>query len=140
MADGHIGVHAAQDGRHRIDRSQPHLQALEIRRRDQICLVQQQPVRKSHLRLGLVDDATSLLLVEMLLYVLGIDECYDPVDACEGSDGLIDEEGLRHWSWVGHACQITRQAMGEYCLVAEDRPQSDAVATKSRGGRYLSSR
>eukprot|EP00964_Phaeocystis_antarctica_P134258 scaffold98510_cov63-Phaeocystis_antarctica.AAC.4 len=82
-------------------------------------LVEKQTVGEGHLRHGLVDDALGLLLVQVALDVLGVDqgddawatmlslglglglgfgldERHDAVEAREGLDGLVHQEGLGH--------------------------------------------
>ena len=46
----HVALRAARDRRERVDAAQPRLDALQVGRRDQVGLVEQQPVGERYLR------------------------------------------------------------------------------------------
>jgi hypothetical protein len=75
-----LGPRGSHDGGRRVVRQDLPLERLEVVDRDQVDLVDDDPVGKGHLPLGLVDDAGGLLLVEVLLEVLGVDDGDDRIE------------------------------------------------------------
>mmetsp|Transcript_2132 Transcript_2132/g.6575 ORF Transcript_2132/g.6575 Transcript_2132/m.6575 type:complete len:291 (-) Transcript_2132:97-969(-) len=122
-SDRHVGVGAPLDRREAVDAAQPRLDAGElVRLRDEVRLVQQQPVGEGDLRHRLVDDPLRLHGVEVPLDVLRVDEGHDPVEARKGLDRVVDEEGLRH-----------RRRVGEPRRLDEDAVQAQLARPDSRG-------
>mmetsp|Transcript_120986 Transcript_120986/g.347613 ORF Transcript_120986/g.347613 Transcript_120986/m.347613 type:complete len:204 (+) Transcript_120986:977-1588(+) len=73
---------------------------------DEVALVQQHAVGEGDLLHALVLHALWLLLVQVIQNVLGIHHGDDAVQAVEGADLVVDEEGLRHWRRVRQAGRL----------------------------------
>jgi len=71
--DGDLRAERAHDGRETVQRAQPLLDAHEVLLGHQVGLVEQHAVGKRYLLDSLVFGALSLLLVEVLLDVFGVD-------------------------------------------------------------------
>ena len=100
--DGDVAPRAALDRREGVDAAQARLDPYEVLLRDEVGLIEEQPVGERRLRHRLVDDAVGLLLVEVALDVLGIDEGDDAVEARKAADHRVDQERLRHRRRVRH--------------------------------------
>mmetsp|Transcript_67804 Transcript_67804/g.189269 ORF Transcript_67804/g.189269 Transcript_67804/m.189269 type:complete len:318 (+) Transcript_67804:588-1541(+) len=109
--DRNLRLRAALDGRELVDALQASLDALQVRLRHQVCLVEQHAVGEGYLLDRLVLDALGLLLVEVLLDVLGVDERHNAIEPREGLDLLVDEEGLRNRCRIGQACRLDDDAI-----------------------------
>jgi hypothetical protein len=83
------GTHQAVDG------AQALLDAVEVLRRHEVRLVEQQAVGERHLLHRLVLHPLRLLLVQVLLDVLGIHQRDDAVQPREPLHVVVNEEGLR---------------------------------------------
>mmetsp|Transcript_37198 Transcript_37198/g.120415 ORF Transcript_37198/g.120415 Transcript_37198/m.120415 type:complete len:471 (+) Transcript_37198:70-1482(+) len=105
--DRHVGVGAPLDRREAVDAAQPRLDAVELLRlRDEVRLVQQQPVGEGDLRDRLVDNPLRLHSVEVPLDMLRVDEGHDPVEARKAPDLCVREKRLRHRRRIRHAGRL----------------------------------
>mmetsp|Transcript_49537 Transcript_49537/g.127866 ORF Transcript_49537/g.127866 Transcript_49537/m.127866 type:complete len:244 (-) Transcript_49537:42-773(-) len=132
QVDQVFGVHSAlltaEDRRERVDLLDPRLDRVELHGvGNEVGLVQQHPVRKGQLLVGLVHDAVRLHVVQARHDVLGVNDGADAVQLVHAHDVLVDEECGRHRRRVRHARGLDDHAVELRHLCVQLRQRRDEV-------------